>query len=235
MRNTAKIAPSSPDPSQPQQSSIFTDTRQSGAVPLSFFSRRAFYAMSIFIALSVLVGFNATHGIDQWIFALANPVVSEPLDFAASLVTLLGNIEVTGALTLAVSMLGWKRRGIRGFAPMLLFLGVTIELVLKFFLPHPSLPEGYARNVEFLPPLRFPTPYSFPSGHMLRITFLAVYFTANGGPWRVTGWMLVLAMGLTRLYLNEHWTSDILGGVFLGLALAHVARTIAGRDIPYQP
>lgn len=202
--------------------------------PLSLFSHGALWAMSLFITLCVLVGFNATHGADQWIFALANTAVSEPLDLAASFVSLLGNFEVTGVFTLAVSMLGWKRRGIPGLAPMLLFLGVAIEAVLKFFLPHPSLPEGYARNVEFLPPLRFPTPYSFPSGHMLRITFLAVYCTANRGPWRVIGWMIVLVMALTRLYLNEHWTSDIIGGVFLGLALAHVARMIDGRSAPHQ-
>jgi undecaprenyl-diphosphatase len=165
-------------------------------------------------------------------FALANTVVSEPLDLAASFFSLLGKFETTGALTLAVSLLGWKRRGMRGLAPTLLFFGVAIEVVLKFLLPHPSLPEGYARNVEFLPHLRFSTPYSFPSGHMLRITFLAVYFTANGGLGRVAGWMLVLIMALTRLYLNEHWASDIIGGVCLGLVLAYMARTIAGHDAP---
>lgn len=189
--------------------------------------------MCLFTLLCVLVLFNATHGMDQWMFALANTVVSEPLDLAASLITLLGNFEVTGALTLAVSMLGWKRRGMRGLAPMLLFLGVAIEIVLKLSLPHHHLPRGFGRNIEFLPPLRFPTPYSFPSGHMLRATFLVMYLTPNGGLWRTAGWLFVLAMALTRLYLNIHWTSDIIGGACLGFALAAVARAIDGRNVSH--
>lgn len=200
----------------------------------SFFPRRARCALSIFIILCVLVSFDATQDLDYWIFSLANTVSSKSLDLASSFVTLLGNFEITGAFTFIYSIFAWKHRGIRGLAPMLLFLGVAIEVVLKFALPHPDLPKGYGRNVEILPPIRFSTPYSFPSGHLLRATFLAIYFTPNKGLWRATGWLFILAMALTRVYLNEHWTSDIIGGVFLGLAFAYVAKAIDRRAAPPQ-
>lgn len=232
LRYTAKIPSSAANPSQTQQPSILLNALRNRMVLHVLFSRGVLWAVSIFITLCVLVGFNATHSVDQRLFVFANAVVSEPFDLAASFVTLLGNFEVTGVFTLAISILGWLRRGIRGLTPMLLFFGVAIEIVLKFFLPHPGLPEGYGRNVEFLPPLPFATPYSFPSGHMLRTTFLVTYCSANRGPGRIFGWLLVLAMALTRLYLNEHWTSDVVGGVFLGLTLAYAARAIDEYETP---
>ena len=47
--------------------------------------------------------------------------------------------------------------------------------------------------------------------------------------WRVAGWMVVVAVALTRLYLNVHSVSDVVGGILLGLALAAVAAVISAN------
>jgi undecaprenyl-diphosphatase len=151
---------------------------------------------------------------------LANALASEPLDIVSSLVTLLGNFEVSSVITVACAAFGWRRRGLRGLAPLFLFVGVAVEVILKFYLPHPGPPQGFSRNLEFLPPIQFFTPYSFPSGHMLRTAFLATLFMESTGKWRVAGWIFVAAMALTRPYLNEHWVSDVVGGFLLGQAFA---------------
>ena len=37
---------------------------------------------------------------------------------------------------------------------------------------------------------------------------------------------LVVAMALTRIYLQEHWASDVVGGFLLGAALAGLAASL---------
>lgn len=188
--------------------------------------RRAVVYFLAFVGFCVLIAIEATQGVDQWVFTFTSTFVSEPLDVVSSLVSLLGNFEISGVITLAVAALRWQRQGLRGLAPLLLFVGVALEVILKFYLPHPGPPQEFSHNKYFLPPLRFSTPYSFPSGHMLRATFLATLLTASTGKWRTLGWIFVLAMAITRPYLNEHWTSDVIGGFLLGQAFAWVAVAI---------
>jgi undecaprenyl-diphosphatase len=67
------------------------------------------------------------------------------------------------------------------------------------------------------------TPYSFPSGHALRTTFLFALLTEKRPYWRIVGWLGIGAMAFTRIYCNDHWVSDVVGGALLGGALAAVA------------
>jgi undecaprenyl-diphosphatase len=67
--------------------------------------------------------------------------------------------------------------------------------------------------------------FAFPSGHT---TFAVVFFgliayllfdkmKTNYWTWLVAAFsFLVLLIGFTRIYLNVHWLSDVLGGLFLG-------------------
>jgi membrane-associated phospholipid phosphatase len=55
---------------------------------------------------------------------------------------------------------------------------------------------------------------------MLRTVFLAELIGRHKKSWRRIGWVLVGMMAFTRMYLNVHWTSDVAGGLLLGLALA---------------
>ncbi|MER8089125.1 phosphatase PAP2 family protein [Streptomyces sp. NPDC094048] len=70
---------------------------------------------------------------------------------------------------------------------------------------------------------------AFPSGHAMTATvscaLLLWLLRRHGtGPlvWRtalVVGWLSVIGVGVTRLYLGVHWLSDVLGGWLLGAAL----------------
>ena len=204
-----------------------------GGVPNTATYRTSIFAPA-FVGLCLLVAFNATGAIDWWGLTLAQPVASYPLDVAASLVTLLGEPQVTGAIAVALSFRWWRRRGARGLGPLLLFAGVAIEAVLKYVLPHPGPPHEFSRGLQFPLFLHFATPlllhlgtpYSFPSGHMLRTTFLVALISEHRPGWRIVGWTLVCAMAFTRVYLNDHWVSDVGGGILLGLALAAAAASI---------
>lgn len=78
------------------------------------------------------------------------------------------------------------------------------------------------------PPNQVPDlgPYSFPSGHTLKAVvlfgFLAVIIARSmlerwrWLPYSLAGLMIIL-VGLSRLYLGVHWLSDVLGSITLGI------------------
>lgn len=174
-----------------------------------------------FAAVAALVAVGATDAIDQRVSDLAAAAGSKAIDLPASIFNIVGQMEVTSVVALALAFVWWRRRGARGLVPLLLFAGVALEAVLKHVVQHPGVPEELSRSVAVLPFVHAATPYSFPSGHMLRVTFLAALMTH-----RWAFWTLVVLMAATRIYLNEHWASDVLGGFLLGAALAAVAASL---------
>jgi membrane-associated phospholipid phosphatase len=83
--------------------------------------------------------------------------------------------------------------------------------------------------------------FSFPSGHAVFYTWLA-FMTAFGlsarvGPaLRVVVWMgavaLILIACLGRVWAGDHWPSDVLGGVLLGLAWSAFILWLPERWLP---
>jgi undecaprenyl-diphosphatase len=64
------------------------------------------------------------------------------------------------------------------------------------------------------------TGYSFPSGHSLIAviifgSFVYFFFKKVWGVW-IYSLFCVLIVGLSRIYLNVHWFSDVIGGFLLG-------------------
>ena len=150
------------------------------------------------------------------------------LDWLLFAFTLIGSIEST---TLIAAWLGWRhwRAGRRRTAVVLWSVFATMTLVevfLKFHLPQSHVPAAFNRSPRrgFLL-VHVPTPYVFPSGHTLRSVFLFGYVgeaVVGGRPraaWRrVAQALLVVTMvmiGVGRIYLGDHWASDVVGGSLL--------------------
>ncbi|HEV8319422.1 MAG TPA: phosphatase PAP2 family protein, partial [Vicinamibacterales bacterium] len=91
--------------------------------------------------------------------------------------------------------------------PLLLAVVVAVEVLGKLLIAQDPPPHELSRSIQFLPFLEAPTHYAFPSGHVARMAFLV---TALRWP-SVAAMVLVLVMALTRVYLAEHWPSDVLG------------------------
>jgi undecaprenyl-diphosphatase len=99
----------------------------------------------------------------------------------------------------------------------------VVVLVLKDVV-HRARPS--AELVGVLTPLTDP---SFPSGHVVQyttlfgVTFFLVYVLAPWSMLRTAALTLlavpILLVGLSRLYLGQHWLSDVLGGYAVAVLL----------------
>ena len=143
----------------------------------------------------------------------------------ASLIGLIGVVEVTSGIALGMAVARWRARSGDTLVPLFIFAAVAIEVVLKLVVVHPAPPDDHVRTIALLPTVHLPLANSFPSGHVLRTTFLVAI--ARGVPAWI-GPALVVLMIASRVYLAEHWLSDCIGGLVLGLVTAGIAYAVLG-------
>lgn len=185
-------------------------------------------AFLIFIVLTILVFTGFFIRFDFGTTVYLQSLISRSLDTPLSLLSLLGNIEPT---TILVGLIGlWiYRHEKRIYYPLILFITIMFfEMIGKFFLYHPGPPAEFFR---FNPPFNIPrifvkTSFSFPSGHVSRTAFLIVLgiFLGRKKPLVIISFALYLClMMISRVYLGEHWASDVLGGLFLGGSMGLLA------------
>ena len=128
---------------------------------------------------------------------------------------------VTGIALAVTSILCWKRCWYRLLALLLVLpCGMVLDLLLKlaFHRHRPRFADSY---------LVFHG-YSFPSGHTMAATLfyglLAVFAVIMCKSWRwrvaavLCSLVLILLVGLSRLYLGAHYLSDVLGAIAAGSA-----------------
>ena len=145
------------------------------------------------------------------------------LDLVASVITLFGQTEVVGTIALGVAIVRLRYRRRDWWAPLLVAVVVGIELVLKLTVPQAPPPGELSRSIPLLPFVEGPTAFAFPSGHVARVAFLVGALRWPAGLSAV----VVLGMAITRVYLAEHWPSDVVAGWLLGYGIAALARARA--------
>ncbi|HKY29098.1 MAG TPA: phosphatase PAP2 family protein [Pyrinomonadaceae bacterium] len=174
----------------------------------------------LFLYLAVEMKAGNTRQFDESALALLNQFASPRLTFFMRIMTYLGSngflIFLGTYVVIAFALVRWKRAMVTFLVTMAgaAVLNSTLKMIFGRARPEPFF--------GILPPAS----YSFPSGHAL-FSFcfygvVAAVITARirGTGKRIAIWIgafvLVILIGLSRVYLGVHYPSDVVAGYAVG-------------------
>jgi len=187
-------------------------------------ARRAALAFLVGIVLIFLlavwvVRHETVFDLDHAARALVREGRAEGLERPMRALSFIGSGYVLSPVTLVCALVLWRRYRTVALALPIVAVAAHLTLALTKWIvskPRPSL-RGYG----------------FPSGHTFGVTVfvvVGVYLLwlceAPRGVQRAAralGILFVVAVGYSRLFVNAHWFSDVIGGLLAGLAFAVVA------------
>lgn len=196
-----------------------------------------------FVGFSYLVAKEIFTQIDFDLTVKLQDRIPRRLDDFFSWFSVLGSAEVTGIIWFMILFLLIVKRFFKAAMGMFLLpFALALEVFGKLFVHHPAPPFLFYRgtlDVNF--PIHFThTNYSYPSGHETRTAFLVVFLMCyfffrglkeHGHKYNLpfqfvvqSGLVLFLfIMTISRIYLGEHWTTDVIGGFLIGAGFGLVA------------
>ena len=174
-----------------------------------------------FLALTAFVSHHGLDGTDQVVRVLVHRPALALLRPAMEAVSFAGGKAGQIVVVSVAAALLWRRRRRWSVALPLVMLGVgLLEPMLKWAVDRPR------PNLD---------PWGFPSGHVMSVAVLSGYLIhVGGGSGRRRAacgalWAAIVGtMAFSRIYLDAHWLSDVVGGFTIGLAYLLAAICILG-------
>lgn len=155
-----------------------------------------------------------TFRFDAAIRAWVHQFASSRMTWAMTAISLLGYNVLIAEMVIAFvvfARLRWRRAAV--WLAVAMTGSLLLDLTLKYAY-HRARPTAYFGVA--------PASYSFPSGHALcSLCFYGVMAgllsaRLKSRPWQIAVWvaaaLLVIAIGLSRIYLGVHYPSDVLAG-----------------------
>ena len=151
----------------------------------------------------------------------------ELLDKLMVVITTLGNKGIVW-IAIAAVMLCFKKYRRTGIAMLigLIFGLVAGNWVIKNLVAR-ARPCAINTAIELIIP--YPSEYSFPSGHTLSSFIASTCIFLKNKKLGVAAYVLAALIAFSRLYVYVHFPTDIIGGILLGILLAHAAAWISKK------
>jgi len=186
--------------------------KENSKLILSFVCLAVFFFLLMGIVISG--GFQIDDLINQKVSLLQNSWLDKVFIFLG---TYFKRILI-GASLIAISVLYIGKRKKESFILAIsLFSGFIFEQIIKFIVQRP--PPGIN--------LTLGVGYSFPSGHSIFAAILfssLIYFYKDQIKNKILkiifiliNVLLILFVGFSRIYINKHWFTDVIGGYAAGL------------------
>ena len=149
------------------------------------------------------------------------------LDSIMPLITLLGEHGILWVVLSVVLTVIPKTRKC-GIAMM---LGLLLELLIGNLVLKPMIarPRPYMLDPGITPIVPKLADFSFPSGHTYGATAAGVVLFRYYKKWGIVVFILTVLIGFSRLYLQMHFLTDVLGGVVFGFICAEISLFIVSH------
>lgn len=163
--------------------------------------------------------FNAMHNLAKSAGSLFTPFFK--------IITLVGEKGLIFFVAAVILMLFAKTRklGVCMFGAVACGAILT-NIILKDMIARPRPFESSVEFEEFWKFVGSPEEdgYSFPSGHMTAImSAMTAMFILCNKKWSWVGFIGVILMGVSRIYLIAHYATDVIAGIFVGAVAGVVA------------
>lgn len=178
--------------------------------------------MPSLIMLSETIWGKIISAFDSTVYGLISGYISEGMTRFMIFITFWGSELGTSIITFLIlfATFVWKRKKYISYGLLIsvnIIVGVLLNYILKqlFHRPRPDL----LKLVEI-------GGYSFPSGHSMAsmifygfLVYLSIRYVKHWSKYCIAGilGLLIIAIGISRIYLGVHYASDVLGGFIVGL------------------
>jgi len=202
--------------------------------------------LAAFVIFSAIVASGITFGIDDAASRFLKSVqgTNSNIDIAMIIIASLGDVTTLFIVGIVLTIIRRTRKVGMIFLIALVVLVVLVmymkpligrEIPIYGFEPSSRLPENFSLEGDSLAP--FAAGFSYPSGHAACATALA--FIAGFALYKRSKnigfliWVFPVIMGISRVYLMQHYLTDIIGGFMVGAIVSVVLSNAMKLDEPF--